>query len=356
MAEAYMQPVEHPSAWTLDEIGSLESLTLQFDQRHIDAFEEAYARIEAQGLTLDEIEREHFPVPAVADDLADIYRVLMEGRGIVLVDRLPVEDWPLKKTEIIYWGIGTHLGHGNSQSVIGDRLGYVANIGGKDHNERAYRNSLPLTLHTDACDILCMLSIRKAIEGGESQYASAIAVHNAILAEKPEFLEPLYRGFRYHRFGEQGPGEAPVTEHLVPVLSAVDGYVSCRYIAGYIHMAYEELGTPLSDFEKAALDYFDEVARRPGIMVEFTMEPGQMLFCNNHTTLHARSGFEDIPGPETGRLLLRMWLTAHEGSRRPIDPAIEMYRSRGIEKREGRSDTYFRGKATQVLKTGVLKY
>ena len=38
MAEAYMQPVEHPSAWTLDEIGSLESLTLQFDQRHIDAF------------------------------------------------------------------------------------------------------------------------------------------------------------------------------------------------------------------------------------------------------------------------------------------------------------------------------
>ena len=33
-----------------------------------------------------------------------------------------------------------------------------------------------------------------------------------------------------------------------------------------------------------------------------------------------------------------------------------MYRTRGIEKREGRSDTYFRGKATQVLKTGVLKY
>lgn len=356
MAEVFSQAVTHPSAWTHDGIGSLETITRRFEPRHIAAFEAAYDAIERQDLTLDEVEREHFAVPEIADDLADLYREVMQGRGIVLVDRLPVEDWPLKKTEIIYWGIGTHFGRGNSQSVIGDRLGHVANIGGKDHNERAYRNSLPLTLHTDACDILAMLSIRKAIEGGESQYCSALAVHNAILAEKPEYLEPLYRGFRYHRFGEQGPGEAAVTEHLVPVLSAVEGHVSCRYVAGYIHMACEELGTPMPAFDKAALEYFDEVARRPELMVEFTMEPGQMLICNNHTTLHARSGFEDVPGPETGRLLLRMWLTAHEGDRRPIDPSIEMYRANGIEKREGRSDTYFKGKATDVLKTGVLRY
>ena len=66
-------------------------------------------------------------------------------------------------------------------------------------------------------------------------------------------------------------------------------------------------------------------------------------------------GSNNARNPEGARLFVA-WLTAHEGSRRPIDPAIEMYRTRGIEKREGRSDTYFRGKATQVLKTGVLKY
>jgi len=356
MAQVHARPIDHPSAWKASDFGSLDDVTVRLEQRHIDAFERAYDDIAARGLGLDDVEREHFAVPAVAADLAEIYRELMQGRGLVLVERLPVEDWPLAKTEIVYWGIGTHFGRGNSQSVIGDRLGYVMNVGGKDHNERAYRNSLPLTLHTDACDILCMLSIRKAPQGGESQYASALAVHNQILAERPEYLEPLYRGFHYHRFGEQGPGEAPVTEHLVPVLSAVDGHVSCRYIAGYIHMAYAELGTPLSDFELEALSCFDEVARRPENVLEFTMEPGQMLFCNNHTTLHARSGFEDVPGPETGRLLLRMWLTAHEGERRPIDPAIEMYRNRGIDKREDRGDTYYRGKATEVLKTGVLKY
>ena len=355
MAQAYMQPVEHPSAWTAASLGSLDAIRVRWDSRYIDALEEAHERIVAMGLSLAEVEREHFPVPAIADDLRALHEEIMWGRGIVLVDRLPVEDWPLAKTEIVYWGIGTHLGVGVSQSPMGDRLGHVVNVGGKDHKERAYRNSLPLTLHTDACDILGMLSIRKGEAGGESQYASALAVHNAILAERPEHLAPLYRGFRYHLFGEQAPGEGPVTRHLVPVLSERGGYVTCRYVAGYIHMACEELDEPLEAAERAALDYFDDVALRPEVKLDFMMEPGWMLLCNNHTTLHARSGFDDEPGPDAGRMLLRLWINAHEHERRPFDPAIELHRRAGIPGQE-RANTRYRGDATDALTSGVLKY
>ena len=186
-------------------------------------------------------------------------------------------------------------------------------------------------------------------------YSSALAVHNAILDEKPEYLGPLYRGFRYHRFGEEGPGQAPVTDHHVPVLSEREGSVSCRYVAGYIYMAYEELGEELSAFERDALSYFDDVALRPDHMLEFQMEPGQLLVCNNLTTLHARRGFDDPPGAGDGRLLLRLWLTAHEGDRRPVEDAIEIYRTNGIRPREDRTDTRYRGNATEVL-NDVLKY
>jgi len=348
-ASVHLRPVDHPSAWKASDFRSLADLTVRLEKRHIAAFDRAYAEIERRGLGLDDIEHRHFAVPEIAGDLRVIYHEVMRGRGLVMVDRLPVADWPLRKTEIVYWGIGTHFGRGNSQSVLGDRLGHVTNVGGKDPNERAYRNSLPLPLHTDACDILCMLSIRKGAEGGESQYASALSVHNEMLAERPDLLEPLYTGFHYHRFGEHGPGEAAVTEHRVPVLSAVDGHVSCRFVPEYIQMGARELGQPLTARQQEALAYFELVARRPENMLEFTMDPGLMLFCNNHTTLHGRSGFEDVPGTETSRLLLRMWITAHEEDRRPIDPAIELYRAKGIEKREGRTDTYYRGKATDVL-------
>jgi len=177
-----------------------------------------------------------------------------------------------------------------------------------------------------------------------------------LLKENPDHLGPLYRGFRYHRFGEEGPDEAPVTEHHVPVLSEKQGYVSCRYVAGYIYMAYDEMGEELSQHEMDSLAHFDDIAGREDIRLQFMMEPGQMLLCNNHTTLHSRTGFEDTPGPETGRMLLRLWLTAHEGERRPIDPNIEMYRQAGIAKRDDRSDTRYRGEAAKVLETGVLKY
>ena len=354
MGHAYLEPVDHPAAWKASDFASLADVTVTWDQRHIDAVEDAYRKIEEAGLGLDDVEREHFRVPTIVDDLTDIYREITDGRGLVLIDRLPIEDWPLVKTEIIYWGIGTHFGTGVSQSVIGDRLGHVVNIGGKDAKERAYRNSRPLTLHTDGCGILGMLSIRPADDGGLSQYASALAVHNEILKTRPDYLEPLYRGFRYHRFGEQGLGEPPVTEHEVPVLCHRDGFVSSRYIAGYIYMAYEELGEELGDFDLEALAFFDDTARRDDMKLEFMIPPGQMCFANNYTVLHARTGFDDRPGPETGRMLLRLWLTAHD--RRPIDPRIEIYRSQGIAPQQDRENTRYTGDAARVLTGDLLRY
>ena len=60
MADVYLQPVEHESAWTSAEQGSIDAVTLQWEPRHIDALEDAYAAIEKQGLTLDEVEARAF--------------------------------------------------------------------------------------------------------------------------------------------------------------------------------------------------------------------------------------------------------------------------------------------------------
>ena len=49
----------------------------------------------------------------------------------------------------------------------------------------------------------------------------------------------------------------------------------------------------MSALERAALDYVDEVAHRPGVMLEFTLEPGEAMFYNNFLVMHARTAFED---------------------------------------------------------------
>ena len=44
--------------------------------------------------------------------------------------------------------------------------------------------------------------------------------------------------------------------------------------------------------------------------------PGDIQVLHNHVTLHTRTAFEDWPGPERKRHLIRLWLTDWDG--RPL--------------------------------------
>jgi hypothetical protein len=198
-------------------------------------------------------------------------------------------------------------------------------------------------MHTDRCDVIGMLCLEKAARGGVSGYASAHTIHNDILASRPELLEPLFRGFRYHRRGEQLPGEPAITPERVPVLSEWDGAISVVFLRAYIEMAARELAEPLRDEDVAALDLFEEVAGRPDVKLELTLEPGEAIFFNNCTMLHNRTAFEDHPDPSRKRCLLRLWLMLD--GRRPLAPAVHAYKgTQGIVGREDGS-TYYTGAA-----------
>ena len=219
----------------------------------------------------------------------------------------------------------------------------MTSVAAQDRRERAYRNSRELTMHTDRCDVIGMLCVTKAMRGGVSAYASAHTVYNEILATRPDLLDPLFAGLRYHRRGEQLPGEPAITPEPVPILSEQDGELSVVFLRAYMEMAATELGTPLSDVEIAALDYFAEVAARPDVKLEFTMQPGEAIFFNNCTMLHNRTAFEDDPDPARKRHLLRLWLMLDGG--RPLVPAVHAYKgSQGIAGR-GEPSTYYTGAA-----------
>jgi hypothetical protein len=116
------------------------------------------------------------------------------------------------------------------------------------------------------------------------------------------------------------------------------------FLRAYIEMAARELDTPLSEMEVAALDYFEEVARRDDVQLTFTMAPGEAIFFNNCLVLHNRSAFEDAPQTARKRHLLRLWLML-DGAR-PLAPAVHAYKgTQGISGRTG-GTTYYTGSAT----------
>ena len=178
--------------------------------------------------------------------------------------------------------------------------------------------------------------LRDAKSGGVSRLTSALTVHNVMLEEYPEALERLYRGYTFHRRGEEKPGDLPYTPYRVPVYSNTEGKVSARYVRTYVEAGEAAAGRPMGEAELRVLDRFEEVTKRPELILEFTLQPGEIYFINNYTILHARTAFDDGDTEEDRRRhLLRLWLEVPQ--MRPVHPHI---RSGGIEAVPGRTPSY----------------
>lgn len=312
-----------------------DALYWDFTASHLAAIDELMARIERKGLRFNEVRREHFSHPALDADLAGVLERIRTGPGLLILRGFPVDRYDAERMQTVYWGIGTHFGVGVSQSADGDYLGHVTNVA---KASRGYTTDRELSLHTDSAEIVGLLCVRDAREGGLSIYASSLKVHEIIEREHPEYLKVLERGFRCDRRGEEAPEDEPVTPYHVPVFSVRNGILTTRFVRGVIDRGAERLGQTLSPLEQEALAFFEEVAMREDVRFEVMLRPGEASFINNYEILHARTGFVDWDDPARKRLLYRLWLEGRPP--RPMVPEVQLYQNRsghmGVDPQPGR--------------------
>lgn len=334
MPEGFTAMARHREGWLGAELDR-DALYWAFTPAHLAAIDELMEQIERAGLPFHEIRRHHFSHPALDADLAALLHRIKTGPGLVIMRGFPVDKYDPERMQSLYWGIGTHFGHGCSQSADGDYLGHVTNV---QKASRGYTTDRELNLHTDSAEIVGLLCVRDAQQGGLSIYASSLKVREIIARKHPEYLPVLERGFRCDRRGEEAPDEEPVTPYHVPVFSTKDGVLSCRYVRAVIDRGAERLGQPLTEFEKDALACFEEVAQHDDVRFEVMLRPGEASFINNYEILHARTGFIDWEEPEKKRLLYRLWLEGEPP--RPMRRELHLYQNRsgrmGVDPQPGR--------------------
>jgi len=308
-------------------------------KEELSALDTALNEVKSRGLAVEEVTAGDFPLGGLEKVVAGWIQEIDYGKGLVFLQGIPVARYTKDDCALIFWGIGAHMGEAQSQSLAGDRLGHVVNLGGDNPRYRAYQNSTELALHTDATDIVGMMCLVPAREGGLSGYAGAAAIYNELLDHHPDVLPILCEGFHYHLFGEHAPGESPVTEEKTPVFSEKDGCLSISYLRSYIEMAFAHMGKEKTAAESEALDTLDQVAHGPKCFRQFMLSPGDMLFFSNYTVLHNRTAFVDDDNLDKRRHLLRLWLRAHDP--RPLVENISAFgKRRGISKQEGRTSIY----------------
>ena len=227
---------------------------------------------------------------------------LENGYGFIVIRGLDAEKYNEHQLANIYYLIGLHMGNSVTQNARGDLIGYVENIGDKNQKmTRVYETNSYLPYHADLSDVVGLLSIRKAKEGGLSSIVSSSTVYNRILAEYPEYLGYFYHPAWYDHLGETEPS-------LSPIFSYFDGKLACRYLRYYIELGHDRRSVPLSQVQIDALNIFDQISQDSSLRLDMMLEPGDIQFCNNYCVMHSRSSFEDYDEVEKRRKLLRLWL------------------------------------------------
>jgi alpha-ketoglutarate-dependent taurine dioxygenase len=273
----------------------------------------------------------------VDSNLKLAFEEVRSGKGIVVVRGLPVEG-SLEQFVDAVWQVGKYFGHALSQNAQGELVGHVVDATKEDATPRMYRSNLELRPHSDITAMISLACWQKAQSGGASVVVSGVTVHDEMRKRASRLLEPLYRGYYYHRLGEEAPDEEPATPYRVPVFSVVKDQLSCRYQRAGIAAGHRERGVALTEEDIDAFNLFDEVAKAPENRLSFYLERGEMMVINNYTVMHARTQFTNFPEPERQRRLIRLWLDAP--GFRDVPREFNLFKTNGVPPQSGKRASY----------------
>jgi hypothetical protein len=314
-----------PSAWTRADAEADRSWVYELDAAELDELETATDGLVARGLSPLDFQKQDFPLPTLGRRIAEILEEVEYGRGFALLRGLDVTRYDLDRLSVLYWGLGCHLGQIISQNSSGDLLAPVTDKEGGRYTEggyyeegvRGHRTNAFLPPHSDSSDLVGLMCVRPAKEGGASWVSSSIAVYNRIRETRPDLLQPLLDGFRYDLIGK-GRSVDELTNNRVPVYSWCEGILSCRFNKQQIELGAARSGEVLSPAQGEAIDLVESLALSDAFLLPMAFEPGDIQLLNNHTCLHSRGKFIDWPEPERRRFLLRLWVNVPNG--RPLAP------------------------------------
>ncbi|KAJ9094484.1 hypothetical protein QFC21_006023 [Naganishia friedmannii] len=280
--EKFPTKISGPTVWRAEDFRSRPDLwQRQWTPELIQQLEEAFDKFEVTGKTLPDNNKDTFPLPAdIVDFLSSIREDVVNGQGFILIEGLPVTEWtwettPLKSTKF---------------------------------------GSIP--------DVVGLLCLHKAMEGGESDVVSAHNLWNTLQAERPDVAELLTKpDWYFDRKGEVSDGQKPWVQKAVFYFH--DGRVISHFDPYFVKSIGRHVEAGLipghSEEQLEAIAVLEQTAQR--LALHMILKVGDIQFVADAHVLHARTAYRDHLPPAPRRHLLRLWLATPEsqgGWKRPF--------------------------------------
>jgi hypothetical protein len=305
--------------WTADDFADEESFTEHFTAAELTELDDALRHAMATSTDPLELTVDDYPLPTLHDRLAGIERELIDGRGFVRLRGIDRARYDQDEMELLYWGIGLHLGRPWAQNAHGHVLGDVTDQGRAPDDPEARGNefgAIALPFHCDGSDLVGLLCLANGRAGGLSLVSNSVRIHNRLVREEPRLAAALYEPFPYDFRGEQPEGAASF--YALPVFTEWDDRLFVRCIPGYIWASQRHPEAPrLTDVQIEALRAVEQLAVDETNYVAMALEPGDMQFIDNFHVLHGRTAYTDDRSARRVRHLKRLWLETTALTSRP---------------------------------------
>ena len=330
-----LQPVSGPQAWYGPDMARRrDEWTHVLTAAEIAELRAAIGRVEAAGMDVVDIRAADFPLPLLGSVLRDVKREMFEGRGFALLRGFPVAELTPLQRGLGYFGIGSHFGVATPQNAKGHALGHVCDLG-VDYGTatgRGYQTNARLPYHTDSADVVGLMCVNTAKEGGLNSLVSSVTLYNDMLKRRPDLVRVLMGPVYRDRRDEIETGNGPW--YVIPVFNPFQGRVFSTHVRSTVRKAqrFPEIPRITAELEEA-MNLLDAMAEDPAYHLDMEFERGDMQFVCNHFILHSRTGFEDFAAKDERRHLLRLHLACAEGPALP--PVFENLRGYN---RDGRPD------------------
>jgi hypothetical protein len=311
--------LEPQCEWTAADVADEEVWTEHLTAAELEELDASLRHAVQRSDDVLELTKDDFPLTTLATRLAGIEAELIDGRGFVRIRGIDRSAYTQDEMELLYWGIGTHLGLPWAQNKHGHVLGDVTDQGKGADDPEARGNELggiALPFHCDGADLVGLLCLENGIAGGLSAVSNSVRIHNRLVRERPDLAAALYEPYPYDFRGEQAEGGKAF--YSVPVFTEWDDRLFVRCIPPYIWASQRHEDAPrLSDVQREALQAVEAMAADPGNHVTMELAPGDIQLINNFHVMHGRTAYEDDRERGRVRHLKRLWLETEVLASRP---------------------------------------
>ena len=243
-----------------------------------------------------------------------IRKILNQGLGFCILNKLPVENMSESEVKAIYWLLAQLVGRPVAQKWSDGRMIYsVTDLGAPSGNGvRPDVTNEEQSFHTDNSynisppDHVGLLCLHPAAEGGLNRIVNMVAVLEVMNYRYPDLVSRLYQTYFFDRQREHS--DTDDNKIFTPLLCEEERGLRVRVSRNLIYQGYNLEGKMIDKTSEAALDAFFSIIDDPKMYIEFHFEKGQIQFLNNRLIGHKRTSYRDSSEDGIKRKLLRVWL------------------------------------------------